>query len=291
MSTFIQKAYVTLFGRPADPAGLAYWEAASATFTEAEIYAQLIASPEFARTVPTREPADVLARVYVNAFGRAPDTEGLLFWLRGIDAAGDTPQALADAVATIVRGPIIGSPDEAVLSSKLKAADGLTTAMRELGHDQALTALQLQTGRQLLQSITPSTVAESTPPPLPGLPTGNLPTNPHELGTLEYFRQAIRDAGGDINLAAQRYIDALEGSFNQDNAAPPAATDDPFNGVTPTFVQTSETEGYVFVDLNGDGLLDTAGGSDLIVKVSLVGGGPFPGELGAAALGDLLQGA
>ncbi len=154
MSTFVQKAYIALFGRPADPAGLTYWEAASATLSEAEVYAQLLDSAEFAATLQSTDITEVLTHVYANVFGRTPDAPGLQFWLQGIEQAGSTSVALGQALADIVRAPTVGSADARTLNSKVKLAEILTERLNDLDHAPSLSGAHLQASRDLLNTVT-----------------------------------------------------------------------------------------------------------------------------------------
>ncbi len=154
MSTFVQKAYIALFGRPADPAGLTYWEAASATLSEAEVYAQLLDSAEFAATLQSTDITEVLTHVYANVFGRTPDAPGLQFWLQGIEQAGSTSVALGQALADIVRAPTVGSADARTLNSKVKLAEILTERLNDLDHAPSLNGTHLQASRDLLNTVT-----------------------------------------------------------------------------------------------------------------------------------------
>jgi glucose/arabinose dehydrogenase len=73
---FVDQAYTDVFGRPADPAGLAYWTGRiDAGASSAALYQELVASPEFAGTVAP------IVRLYLSILDRQPDLPGLRYWV------------------------------------------------------------------------------------------------------------------------------------------------------------------------------------------------------------------
>ena len=69
----IEAAYIAYFDRAADGAGLAYWEQSGLSLPQ--IAASFAAQPEAASLV-AEQPADLIAEVYQNLFGHAPDAAG-----------------------------------------------------------------------------------------------------------------------------------------------------------------------------------------------------------------------
>ncbi len=73
---FVDQAYLDVFGRPADPAGLTYWTGRiEAGASSAALYQELVASPEFAGTVAP------IVRLYLSVLDRQPDLPGLRYWI------------------------------------------------------------------------------------------------------------------------------------------------------------------------------------------------------------------
>jgi hypothetical protein len=84
VSAELQQIYMVYMNRPADPAGLAYWEQAVANgATLASIAAGFAASSEFRTPIKAR-PASSGRVVYQNLFGRSGDADGVAFWVKAL---------------------------------------------------------------------------------------------------------------------------------------------------------------------------------------------------------------
>lgn len=77
---FVRQQYLDFLGRVGDPGGLRHWEDALNTGTRArtDLVQQFLDSPEFGGTVAP------VNRLYQAYFDRAPDREGLFFWVNWI---------------------------------------------------------------------------------------------------------------------------------------------------------------------------------------------------------------
>lgn len=125
MSAAIQGIYVALFGRPADPAGLAYW--AGVTKNGADLSEMLRVLPslaEYTDQYAGKTPDQVITTVYQNLFGRAPDAEGLAFF-KGQLASG--AQSLATIAVNIMQGA--QGDDKADVTAKVGAAELFTASL------------------------------------------------------------------------------------------------------------------------------------------------------------------
>jgi hypothetical protein len=125
MSAAIQGIYVALFGRPADPAGLAYW--AGVTKNGADLSEMLRVLPglaEYTDQYAGKTPDQVITTVYQNLFGRAPDAEGLAFF-KGQLASG--AQSLATIAVNIMQGA--QGADKADVDAKVGAAELFTASL------------------------------------------------------------------------------------------------------------------------------------------------------------------
>ncbi|WEJ60249.1 DUF4214 domain-containing protein [Devosia sp. FJ2-5-3] len=125
MSAAIQGIYVALFGRPADPAGLAYW--AGVTKNGADLSEMLRVLPslaEYTDQYAGKTPDQVITTVYQNLFGRAPDAEGLAFF-KGQLASG--AQTLATIAVNIMQGA--QGADKADVDAKVGAAELFTASL------------------------------------------------------------------------------------------------------------------------------------------------------------------
>lgn len=122
----IQKLYVAYFGRPADPLGLAFWEArvAAQNGSTAEISVDFAKTAEFTTTYAGKSPVEIVNAIYVNLFGRNADTEGLLFWAGHYQAGNLTLATIIDTIASAA----VGS-DITILANKTTAATSFTEAL------------------------------------------------------------------------------------------------------------------------------------------------------------------
>ena len=77
---FVDALYRSIFGRPADPAGHAYWtgELASGRMVRGWVLLGLTSSPEF---VWTTHAASVVTMAYVGMLRRSPDPTGFDYWV------------------------------------------------------------------------------------------------------------------------------------------------------------------------------------------------------------------
>ena len=92
---FLQRLYLRVLGRPADPDGLSsFLSAMSGGNTRSDIYGDLIGSTEFS----ARE-IDPAIRLYQAALARSPDYAGLQNWSKALQAGALTLDAAADQFA------------------------------------------------------------------------------------------------------------------------------------------------------------------------------------------------
>ncbi len=105
----LQRLYVAFFNRPADPAGLAYWQDAMAAGISLDVVArQFASSPEYQVLYEGTTMAQQVDAIYQNLFGRPAEPAGLTFWsglmTQGVVHAGNLVLAVmagaqnADAV-------------------------------------------------------------------------------------------------------------------------------------------------------------------------------------------------
>lgn len=78
----VQKLYVAYFGRPADPAGLAFWgnQLQNNPNGYQEMSAAFSVSPEYRGIYAGLGNRALVNEVYDNLFGRAAETAGLNYW-------------------------------------------------------------------------------------------------------------------------------------------------------------------------------------------------------------------
>lgn len=125
MSAAIQGIYIALFGRPADPGGLAYWTEVTKGGTDLSAMLSVLPSlTEYTARFEGQTPDQVITTVYQNLFGRAPDAEGLAFF-KGQLASG--AQTLATIAVNIMQGA--QGDDKADVDAKVGAAELFTASL------------------------------------------------------------------------------------------------------------------------------------------------------------------
>jgi hypothetical protein len=122
----VQKLYVAYFNRPADAAGLTYWEGvvANAKGSTAAVSAAFAASDEYKAAYAGKDAYNVIATIYQNLFGHAPDLAGLTFWGQGLLNKAFTVDT---AVTEIAKGAL--GTDLVAYNNKVAAATAFTAAL------------------------------------------------------------------------------------------------------------------------------------------------------------------
>ncbi|MFC0351971.1 DUF4214 domain-containing protein [Undibacterium danionis] len=124
----IQKIYIAYFNRPADVAGLAYWEGQlSANKISMEGLAQSFSEQvEYRNTYGGKNTYDVVSALYQNLFGRAPDSAGLAYWVGQIDNGTIN---LGITALAILNGASPSSNDGISIANKLSFAQNFTASL------------------------------------------------------------------------------------------------------------------------------------------------------------------
>lgn len=126
----VQRLYVAYFNRPADPAGLVYWEGGlpgTTVATQAELTAiarGFSGSIEYAALYSGQTNAQVVNSLYVNLFGRPAEAAGLAHWSARIADGSDTFASIALQLTYSAQGS-----DATAIANKLTAATAFTNAL------------------------------------------------------------------------------------------------------------------------------------------------------------------
>lgn len=122
----IQKLYVAYFNRPADPAGLAFWEGAveAAKGSTAAVSAAFAGSDEYKAAYAGKTNAQIVDTVYQNLFGRPAEDAGKAYWANLLDKGTVTIDAVVTAVAQGAQGT-----DLVAYNNKVTAAAAFTAAV------------------------------------------------------------------------------------------------------------------------------------------------------------------
>lgn len=122
----IQKLYVAYFNRPADAAGLAYWEGVvtAAKGDTSAVSAAFAASTEYQIEYAQITTGGVVAKIYQNLFGHDADAPGLAYWT---DAIAKKVFTIDQAVTQIAAGA--QGTDKVAYDSKVLVATSFTAAL------------------------------------------------------------------------------------------------------------------------------------------------------------------
>ncbi len=122
----VQKLYVAYINRPADPAGLAFWEVQlqGQAGNPAILANAFASSPEFLNLYAGLSNAELVNQVYLNLFGRSAEASGRDFWA---DLLNRRQLTIAD-VTTAVSKAAVGS-DLIAYNAKVSAALLFTAAL------------------------------------------------------------------------------------------------------------------------------------------------------------------
>lgn len=122
----VQKLYVAYFSRPADAAGLAYWEnvVTAAKGDTTAVSAAFAASQEYKDTFAGQSAYQVINTIYQNLFGRPAEAAALTFWGQGLLNGNFTIDNAVTAIAAGAQGT-----DLVAYNSKVAAATAFTAAL------------------------------------------------------------------------------------------------------------------------------------------------------------------
>ncbi|HEY8026339.1 MAG TPA: DUF4214 domain-containing protein [Burkholderiaceae bacterium] len=147
-SDAVQELYIAYFGRPADPGGLANFEAALAADNAPTDIANLSlayksdaavrtlidsfgSSAESLALYGSGSTADFVTAIFQNVLGRAPNPSGLSFWAGAIDSGslsrGDA--ALSIAAGALSNTTAQGLLDAELIANRRKVADYFTASL------------------------------------------------------------------------------------------------------------------------------------------------------------------
>lgn len=126
VSQQIQQIYVGLLGRAADQAGLDYWtaEIEGGVLTIEELRANIVnEQPEYEAGLGSMTRAEAVAALYEALFNRAPEAEGLEYWVNGEGSTVNFDQL----ILALINGA--SEADAAALANKVAAAEYYTSAV------------------------------------------------------------------------------------------------------------------------------------------------------------------
>jgi hypothetical protein len=119
----VEKLYVAYFSRPADPAGLTYWNSYLQTHPNGvqDISAQFSTSAEYKAAYANQTNAQIVSTVYTHLFGRAAETAGVNFWADKLNSHTITIDNVVTQIAAGAQGT-----DQFAYDAKVAVATAFT---------------------------------------------------------------------------------------------------------------------------------------------------------------------
>lgn len=117
----IQGVYLALFGRPADPAGLAYWNGVTGNGADLTAIRGLAQQPEYLDRFDNFTSAEIVTAIYQSLFGRDPEPEGLNFFVAELDSGRQSIETIA---INILDGA--QASDASTIANKLSVSSAFT---------------------------------------------------------------------------------------------------------------------------------------------------------------------
>ncbi len=145
----IQQLYVSYFSRPADAAGLQYWE----DFAEqhkgdlSQISHAFANSAENLARLAEKDSLQIVDEMYVSLFGRHAEAGGLKYWADLLDQKAISQEHIVEALSAGARGN-----DAAALQNKVMAAIAFTAALDTPAEIQSYSGAQAIANAQLFLS-------------------------------------------------------------------------------------------------------------------------------------------
>jgi hypothetical protein len=131
----VEQLYVAYFGRPAEGAGLSYWNSVllASQGDIAPLAAAFSGAYEFRKLYAGMGNAQLVDQVYQNLFGHHADVAGLAFWKELLDGG----QVKVADVVTAISGGALGA-DKIAFDAKVAAATAFTHVLQEPQYEVTL---------------------------------------------------------------------------------------------------------------------------------------------------------
>lgn len=120
----IQGVYVALFGRPADPIGLAFFNQATNNGADLTAIGDLASTPEYQTRFAGQTNVQIVNSIYQSLFNRPADLAGLTFFANALTTGTFNINNIAIAIFDGAQGA-----DITVRDTKVAAANAFTTAI------------------------------------------------------------------------------------------------------------------------------------------------------------------
>ena len=145
--------YLALFGRPADPLGLAFFNAQTNGGQDLTSIGSLSGTAEYQGRFEGMSKSDVINSIYVSLFGRSADDAGLNFFVQEWDAGRQDINSIAINILDGAKGD-----DLTIINNKLTASLNFTAHLDMQAEVDAYKGdFAAETGRDFLDGITTDT--------------------------------------------------------------------------------------------------------------------------------------
>jgi hypothetical protein len=205
----VQQAYLAYYGRPADPAGQAYW-ANQLNLANGNMNAIINAFGTSAESTALYGSSSQVAQVnaiYNTLFGRNADTAGLNFYVNGLNNGTYT---LASIALNVYNGAT--GADAADLTAKLAYADAFTLAVAQTTQAQvAYTGTAAATNARAAVALVVNTASEATQ-------QAAIPTTVANIGGGAVAQAVMLTTGAD-NVTGSNIVGSLT-DYNVDGKGP-----------------------------------------------------------------------
>lgn len=120
----IQGVYVALFGRPADPTGLAYFNGVTNNGADLSAIGDLAATAEYQDKYKGQNNIQIVTAIYNQLFNRNPEEAGLNFFVNALNNGTLNINNIAIAILDGAQGD-----DKKVVEAKIASANAFTAAI------------------------------------------------------------------------------------------------------------------------------------------------------------------
>ncbi|HEX8405748.1 MAG TPA: DUF4214 domain-containing protein [Duganella sp.] len=240
----IQKLYIAYFNRPADTAGLAFWQArADAAGGVEAIASQFSNSTEYTDLFDGVSNFEIVNTLYINLFGRPAEDAGLKYWAGKLSSGELSIGTVAYTIANSAQ-----NADLVAVTNKVNAADQFTST---LSPDEIIG----------YSGTSPNAIAKTW---LSGITTN--PTFDTALNNLDTVQSTAAAARGEISTLTLAATDVFVGKNYNDT----------INGTAVNLTAGDSIDGGFGVDtlnlsLIGDGSTLVTGLVKNVEKINLTG--------------------
>ncbi|GHA18322.1 hypothetical protein GCM10007989_12020 [Devosia pacifica] len=145
----IQQIYIALFGRPADPGGLEFYQDRTNNGANLEpILGQLANSPEYLDRFAGQSQEEMINQIYMDLFNRPADDEGLAFYLDRLESGemniGNIAVAILDGAQ---------NADAEIIANKTAYANAFTASLDTEAERDAYNPDTVDLARDFISSI------------------------------------------------------------------------------------------------------------------------------------------